>query len=90
MPTLQIPHSLSVHAGHQESLALPGGTVRAVLTALRHRYPELGRHLMGEDGEPRRYVSVYVNETDIRSLQGVETAVTEGDTLMVVPSIAGG
>ncbi len=90
MPTLHIPESLSAFAGHQQTLSLPGTTVAELLAALTDRFPELARHLLRETGEPRRYVCVYLNDVDIRGLQGVATPVEEADTLVVVPSIAGG
>jgi sulfur-carrier protein len=90
MIRVQIPPSLSCHAGGRQTLEVSGGTVRAALGQLREAYPELGRHLMREDGGLRSYVNVYVNNEDIRGLQGLDTPLREEDAVTLVPSIAGG
>lgn len=90
MIRVQIPPSLSCYAEDRQSLELAGSTVGEVLEALRDRYPELGRHLMKEDGGLRSYVNVYVNSEDIRGLARLQTHVAEADTITLVPSIAGG
>lgn len=90
MIRVQIPPSLSCYAEDRQSLELAGTTVGEVLQTLRARYPELGRHLMKEDGSLRSYVNVYVNSDDIRGLAQLQTPVQEADTVTLVPSIAGG
>ena len=60
------------------------------MTALAALYPDVRRHLYTEDGKLRSFVNLYVNDEDIRYLQKENTAVKEGDSISIVPSIAGG
>lgn len=62
----------------------------AALSDLVTQHPELRRHLYTEDGKLRSFVNVYVNDEDVRYLQKEATAVKDGDTISIVPSIAGG
>jgi molybdopterin converting factor small subunit len=85
-----IPTPLRAYAGKQESVDLQAGTVGEALTALTSKFSELRKHLYGEDGRLRSFVNVYVNDEDIRFLQKDSTQLKEGDTVSIVPSIAGG
>lgn len=89
MPTIRIPTPLRQYAGNESSVRVEGDTAGAVLDHLAETYPELRQHLF-EDGKLRTFVNIYLNEEDIRYLDGEETTVDEGDTLMIIPSIAGG
>lgn len=88
--TVRIPGPLRALAGGTDSVAVPAGTVRAALDELVRRHPGLSRHFRTEHGSLREHVNVFVNEEDIRYLDGEATAVAPGDTVTVVPSIAGG
>lgn len=88
--TVHIPAPLRPYAGHRAALDLPAGTVGEALSELVSRHPELRRHLYAEDGRLRSFVNVYLNDQDIRYLDKEATAVKEGDTLSIVPSVAGG
>lgn len=88
--TVHIPAPLRPYAGQRAELDLPAGTVGDALSELVSRHPELRRHLYGEDGRLRSFVNVYLNDQDIRYLDKEATAVKEGDTLSIVPSVAGG
>jgi MoaD family protein len=85
-----IPTPLRPYAGKRESVELQAGTVGEALTALTAQYEELRKHLFADDGRLRSFVNVYVNEEDIRFLQKDKTPIREGDTISIVPSIAGG
>ena len=85
-----IPTPLRAYAGKQESVDLQAGTVGEALTALTSKFTELRKHLYAEDGRLRSFVNVYVNDEDIRFLQKDSTQLKEGDTVSIVPSIAGG
>ena len=85
-----IPTPLRAYTGKQESVELQAGTVREALSSLTTRYQELKKHLYADDGRLRSFVNVYVNDEDIRYLQKDETRLKEGDTVSIVPSIAGG
>ena len=65
-------------------------TVGEVLEALYERHDELRERLAGDDGELRRFVNVYVGGEDIRFLDGLETAVADGDEVQILPAVAGG
>lgn len=85
-----IPTPLRAYAGKQESVELQAATVGEALATLTSRYADLKKHLYSDDGRLRSFVNVYVNDEDIRYLQKDQTSVREGDTISIVPSIAGG
>ena len=85
-----IPTPLRQYAGKQESVDLDAKTVSEALGALTAQFGELRRHLYSEEGKLRSFVNVYVNDEDIRYLQKEKTALQQGDTISIVPSIAGG
>jgi molybdopterin converting factor small subunit len=87
---VMIPTPLRAYAGKQESVSLQAATVGEALSALTTQFGELKKHLYSDDGRLRSFVNVYVNDEDIRYLQKDQTAVKEGDTISIVPSIAGG
>ena len=87
---VMIPTPLRAYAGKQESVELKATTVGEALSALTTQFGELKKHLYSDDGRLRSFVNVYVNDEDIRYLQKDQTAVREGDTISIVPSIAGG
>jgi MoaD family protein len=87
--TVIIPTPLRPFAGRQSSVDVEARTVGEALDALSSRYEDLRRHLFA-DGRLRSFVNVYVNQEDIRNLQKDQTPLHDGDTIMIVPSIAGG
>ncbi len=90
MAKVMIPTALRQYADKQDVVELGGGTVGEVLSALTARHDELRRHLYNDEGRLRSFVNVYVNDEDIRYLEKDATPVKEGDTITIVPSIAGG
>ena len=89
MATVRIPTPLRSYAENQATVTAGGDTAGAVLADLTERYPALRQHLF-EGEQLRSFVNVYLNEEDIRYLEGAETKVAPDDTLMIIPSIAGG
>lgn len=87
---VMIPTPLRAYAGKQDSVQLQAATVGEALAGLTSQFAELKRHLFTDDGRLRSFVNVYVNDEDIRYLQKDQTKVKEGDTISIVPSIAGG
>ena len=85
-----IPTPLRQYAGKQESVEVNAKTVAEALNSLTSQFGDLKRHLYSDEGKLRSFVNVYVNDEDIRYLQKEETAVQKGDTISIVPSIAGG
>lgn len=67
-----------------------GKTIEELLENLEGKYPGIKERLCDESGNLRRFVNVYVNEEDIRFMQGKETILTDGDEVSIVPAIAGG
>ncbi|GIV16083.1 MAG: molybdenum cofactor biosynthesis protein MoeB [Armatimonadota bacterium] len=88
--TVLIPGALQMYTGNQGEVQVQASTVGEALQALTEAYPDLRKHLYNEQGRLRSFVNVYLGEEDTRYLQGLETPVKDGDTLMIVPSIAGG
>jgi molybdopterin/thiamine biosynthesis adenylyltransferase/rhodanese-related sulfurtransferase/molybdopterin converting factor small subunit len=87
---VMIPTPLRPYAGKQASIDVEAKTVGEALDALAGRFEELRRHLYGDGGRLRSFVNVYLNQEDIRNLEKEQTAVRDGDTISIVPSIAGG
>jgi MoaD family protein len=87
---LEIPTALRPYTGKQSSVELSGATVREALAELTATHGELKKHLYTEEGKLRSFVNVYINDEDIRYLQKEDTPIKDGDTLSIVPSIAGG
>jgi adenylyltransferase/sulfurtransferase len=85
-----IPTPLRQYAGKQDTVDVVAKTVGEALSGLTSRYSDLRRHLYTDDGKLRAFVNVYLNDEDIRYLQKENTPVRDGDTLSIVPSIAGG
>ncbi len=85
-----IPTPLRPYAGKQESVDLQAANVGEALETLTKQFQDLRKHLYADDGKLRSFVNVYVNDEDIRYLQREKTQVREGDTISIVPSIAGG
>ncbi len=85
-----IPTPLRKFTNNQESVQASAGTVSTLLTELEANFPGMAARLTGDDGELRRFINIYVNEEDIRFLQGVQTPIADGDSISIVPAIAGG
>ena len=90
MAKILIPTPLRQYTDKKDSVDLPGATVGELLTALTSEHGDLRKHLYNDEGKLRSFVNVYVNDEDIRYLNKDATPVKEGDTVSIVPSIAGG
>jgi len=89
MPMVRVPPVLRKQTGGVREVAANGGTVGEVLRSLASDYPAMKEHLF-ENGDLRRYVNVYLNDQDIQYLQRLETPVQDGDTVIILPAMAGG
>jgi adenylyltransferase/sulfurtransferase len=87
---IHIPTPLRQYAAKQAAVEVTAGTVAEALNGLVALHPDLRRHLYTDDGRLRAFVNVYLNDEDIRYLQKDATAVKDGDSISIVPSIAGG
>jgi molybdopterin converting factor small subunit len=90
MAQIQIPSPLRQFAAKQASVNVAATTVGEALAGLVSQHPDLKRHLYTDDGKLRAFVNVYVNDEDMRYLQKEATPLKDGDTISIVPSIAGG
>jgi molybdopterin synthase sulfur carrier subunit len=88
--TVRIPTPLQEFTQNQDAVEIDGSTVKEVLGNLDDQFDGMRQRLYDEEGKLRRFVNIYVNQEDIRFLQGEETEVKEGDELSIVPAIAGG
>lgn len=87
--TVRIPTPLRSLTGGADEVAIVGATVREVIDNLESKHPGLKERLCDEKGV-RRFVNIYANEEDIRFLDNLETPVKDGDSISIVPAIAGG
>jgi molybdopterin synthase sulfur carrier subunit len=90
MSTVRIPPTLRAATGGEKLVSVPGGTVRDVIARLVAAHPSLESQLIGQDGDLNRFVNAFLNDTDVRHLQALETPVGESDTLVLLPAMAGG
>jgi adenylyltransferase/sulfurtransferase len=90
MAKVLIPTALRQFAGKNDSVEVSGATVGDVMNALTSQHPDLRKQLYNDEGKMRSFVNVYLNDEDIRYLNKDKTEVKDGDTLSIVPSIAGG
>jgi sulfur-carrier protein len=90
MATIKVPPVLRPSVGGEKEVSAGGETVGAVLHDLAERHPATESQLFGPDGQLNRYVNVYLNDEDVRVLDGLDTGVGESDTLVILPAMAGG
>jgi MoaD family protein len=90
MSTIKIPPVLRASVGGAREVEGSGSNVGEVLRSLSDAHPATESQLFSEDGELNRYVNVYLNDEDVRVLQGLDTSVSEGDTIVILPAMAGG
>jgi molybdopterin converting factor small subunit len=90
MSKILIPTPLRQYVGKQLSVDVSGATVGDAMSALVAQHPDLKKHLYTDEGKLRAFVNLYLNDEDIRYLQKEATALKDGDSISIVPSIAGG
>ncbi len=90
MATIKIPPVLRASVGGEKEIDAAGDSVGAVLRDLASAHPATQGQLFSPGGELNRYVNVYLNDEDVRVLDGLETAVGASDTLVILPAMAGG
>ncbi len=88
--TVKIPPVLRSQTGGEATVSADGSTVGDVLGSLIEAHPDTREQLFSAEGDLNRYVNVYVNDEDVRVLDGLETAVDDGDTIVILPAMAGG
>ena len=90
MATIRIPPVLRPSVGGEREVSADGSNVGEVLHALAMAHPETQSQLFGADGDLNRYVNVYLNDEDVRVREGLETPVSDADTVVILPAMAGG
>jgi len=88
--TVRIPTQLRELSGGVSEVSLEGSTVAEVLKALEAEHPGFGERLYDDTGALRRFVNVFVADEDIRFLDGLDTPVADGETVSIIPAVAGG
>ena len=91
-PSIQVRVTavLQKMTGGQKTVQATGGTVSAILEDMDARYPGFKTQMFGADGKLHRFVNIYLNDEDIRYLEKEQTRVSPGDTISIIPSVAGG
>jgi MoaD family protein len=90
MPTIKVPPVLRAQTGGEAEVSVEGTTVGEALSGFAEKHPETKDQLFSSEGDLNRYVNVYLNDEDVRVLNGLETAVSETDTVVILPAMAGG
>jgi MoaD family protein len=90
MATIKIPPVLRPSVGGEKEVQASGANIGDVLRALASDHPSTESQLFSPDGQLNRYVNVYLNDEDVRVLGGLDTSVSESDTVVILPAMAGG
>lgn len=88
--TVRIPTTMRPISGGASSVEVEGATLREVLAALESAHPGFADRLFDAEGELHKFVNVFVSDDDVRYLQGLDTPVKAGDTVSLIPAVAGG
>jgi len=87
---VKLPTLLRVHADGAANVTADGDTIGAVFADLTARFPGLAGNLIDDDGNLHKFVNVYRDDDDIRYLEGLDTAVDDGNVISILPAVAGG
>ncbi|MBJ7355424.1 MAG: MoaD/ThiS family protein [Thermoleophilaceae bacterium] len=90
MATVKIPPVLRASTDGEKEISAAGASVGDVLRSVTESYPDTSGQIFGPDGDLNRYVNVYLNNEDVRVLEGLDTVVEDADTVMILPAMAGG
>ncbi len=88
--TIRIPTPLRTMVNNADEIILEGNTVREVLEQLTSQFDALNASLFNEEQELRHFVNLFLAETNIKDLQGLDTKVNDGDVISIIPAVAGG
>ena len=87
---VRIPTTMRPITGGEKHVALEPGSLSEVIAALEAKHPGMGERLLDEDGALRKFVNVFVDDDDVRYLNGLDTAVQDNWTVSIIPAVAGG
>jgi molybdopterin synthase sulfur carrier subunit len=85
-----VPTALQKFTNNQASIDATGSNIKELLDSLESHCPGIKERICDEQGKPRRFLNLYVNSEDIRFLEGVDTQLSDGDEVSIVPAVAGG
>jgi sulfur-carrier protein len=88
--TVKLPTILRKHADGEAKVSAEGSTLAEVLKDLESRYPGITKNVIAAEGGLHRFINVYLNDEDVRYLGSLETEVNDGDTVSILPAVAGG
>ena len=88
--SVRIPTPLRSFTSDQDVVKAGGDTLQHLVLDLERQFPGIGERIVDEDGEIRRFVNLFVNGEDVRFLEGLHTALSQGDEVSIVPAVAGG
>jgi len=87
---VRVPSVLRKHTAGARVVKADGPNVAALIDSLEHQFPGMRQELLADDGKVRQFVNIYVNDEDIRYLDRLETKVADGDSVAILPAVAGG
>ena len=87
---VRVPTVLRKHTGGERVVEVDGATIAGLIESLDQRFPGMKGELLGEDGQIRQFVNIYLNDEDIRYLERLETQISDGDRVAILPAVAGG
>ena len=90
MPVFRIPGPLRSLSGGEATVSVEAGDLRSAIDQLDSRFPGFKGRLLDDDGEPRQFVNLFLNDEDVRLGQGLDSALQEKDEIAIVPAVAGG
>lgn len=90
MPVFKIPGPLRTLSGGESSVTVQAADLRSAIDKLDARFPGFKGRLLDDDGEPRQFVNLFLNEEDVRLGRGLDSPVGERDEIAIVPAVAGG
>jgi len=90
MAVVHIPSPLRRYTNNLSKVEAAGGTIGEIIESLESQYPGVKSRLCESDGQIKRYVNIFVNEDEVRTLQGIESAVGASDKVSIIPAMAGG
>ena len=88
--TVRLPTIMRANAGGQSEISAEGATIGEVIDDVVKQFPGTATHLKAPDGGVHRFVNVYLNDEDVRYLGKLDTKVADGDTVSIIPAVAGG
>ncbi|MBT5551789.1 MAG: MoaD/ThiS family protein [Nitrospina sp.] len=87
---VRVPTPLMKLTDNQSEVTAEGATINDILNNLENQFAGIKERICDENGAPRRFINIYLNEEDIRFLEGEKTPVKDGDEISIIPAIAGG